>query len=41
MEKKKLKVFMSIDIEGINGICNWDETEYGNPRYEQFQVVIY
>ncbi|MBP5408453.1 MAG: M55 family metallopeptidase [Bacilli bacterium] len=38
MEKKKgLKVFMSIDIEGINGICNWDETEHDDPRYEQFR----
>ena len=31
---------MSIDIEGINGICNWDETEYGNPRYEQFRKEL-
>ena len=40
MEKKKLKVFMSIDIEGINGIVNWDETEYGDPRYEQFRAEL-
>ena len=36
-EKKGLKVFMSVDIEGINGICNWDETEHDEARYEQFR----
>lgn len=30
------KVFLSADIEGTCGIVCWDETEYGNPRYEYF-----
>lgn len=32
-----MKVFISADIEGINGICDWDETEYGHNRYFEFQ----
>lgn len=40
MEKASKKVFMSIDIEGINGICNWDETELNNPCYEQFRQEL-
>ena len=30
------KVYLSADIEGTCGIVCWDETEYGNPRYEYF-----
>ena len=30
------KIFLSADIEGTCGIVCWDETEYGNPRYEYF-----
>lgn len=32
-----MKIYISADIEGVNGICSWDETEYGHPRYLQFQ----
>lgn len=32
-----MKVFISADIEGVNGICDWDETESGHYRYAQFQ----
>lgn len=35
-----MKVFMSIDIEGVNGICNWDETEAGNSRYNEFKAQL-
>ncbi len=35
MEKKK-KVFISADIEGVNGIVNWAETEPGD-QYEYFR----
>lgn len=31
------KIFMSVDIEGINGITNWDETETDSPRYLEFK----
>ncbi len=30
------KVYLSADIEGTCGIVCWDETEFGNPRYEYF-----
>lgn len=32
-----MKIFISADIEGINGITHWDETIDGNYRYPQFQ----
>ena len=34
------KVFMSIDIEGINGIVNWDETEPEYARYAEFKEEL-
>lgn len=34
------KVFISVDIEGINGICNWDETETDSPRYQEFKEEL-
>ena len=30
------KIYLSADIEGTCGIVCWDETEYGNPRYDYF-----
>lgn len=35
-----MKVFMSIDIEGVNGICSWDETEANHPRYREFKEQL-
>ncbi len=35
-----MKVFLSIDIEGINGICHWEETEVSSPRYKEFQEEL-
>jgi len=35
-----MKVFMSIDIEGINGICCWDETEADTSRYNEFKQEL-
>lgn len=32
-----MKVFISADIEGVNHITSWDETDYGKPRYEEFR----
>jgi len=37
MSTKINKLYISSDIEGTNGINNWDETEYGTNRYYQFQ----
>lgn len=31
------KLFISADIEGINHIANWDETELGSSEYYQFR----
>ncbi len=31
-----MKVFISADIEGVTGICDWDETEKNKPDYEYF-----
>ena len=35
-----MKVFISVDIEGINGVCNWDETETNKANYEQFRAQL-
>lgn len=32
-----MKVFISADIEGVNHIASWDETEAGHPRYLEFK----
>lgn len=32
-----MKVFISADIEGVNHIAHWDETENGHARYEEFR----
>jgi len=32
-----MKVFISADIEGVNHICNWNETEATHPRYQEFK----
>ena len=32
-----MKVYISADIEGVNGICNWNETEASHPEYQQFR----
>ena len=31
-----MKVFISVDIEGITGVTSWSETEMGNQDYNQF-----
>ncbi|MDY0064445.1 MAG: M55 family metallopeptidase [Bacilli bacterium] len=32
-----MKVFISADIEGVNSICHWDETEFGSQRYQEYR----
>lgn len=34
------KVYISVDIEGVCGLANWDETEVGQQRYEEFRVQL-
>jgi D-amino peptidase len=31
-----MKVFLSCDMEGTNGICDWDETELAKADYARF-----
>jgi len=37
---KKLKVFISVDMEGISGVINWDETEITGPDYSLFRRLM-
>ena len=37
---KKLKVFISVDMEGVSGVINWDETEQGGPDYPLFRRLM-
>ncbi len=37
---KKLKVFISVDMEGISGLINWDETSQGGPDYPMFRKFM-
>ncbi|MBR7148930.1 MAG: M55 family metallopeptidase, partial [Firmicutes bacterium] len=30
-----MKVYISVDIEGITGVTNWDETEIDSSRHSQ------
>ena len=32
-----MKVFISVDIEGVNGNFHWDETILDKPGYEIFR----
>lgn len=31
-----MKVYISVDMEGVSGISHWNETEKGNPDYDYF-----
>jgi D-amino peptidase len=37
---KKLKVFISVDMEGVSGLINWDETGPGGPDYPLFRKLM-
>ncbi len=36
----KLKVFISVDMEGISGLINWDETDNRGPDYGLFRRLM-
>jgi D-amino peptidase len=36
----KLKVFISVDMEGVSGLINWDETSQGGPDYPLFRRLM-
>ncbi len=35
-----MKVYLSVDMEGIAGITHWDEAEKGKPEYEEFRAQM-
>jgi D-amino peptidase len=37
---KKLKVFISVDMEGVSGLVNWDETDIKGPDYPLFRKLM-
>ena len=37
---KKLKVFISVDMEGISGLISWDETAEGGADYPLFRKLM-
>lgn len=37
---KKLKVFISVDMEGISGLIHWDETSEGGADYSLFRRLM-
>jgi D-amino peptidase len=37
---KGLKIFISVDMEGVCGVINWDETGQGGPDYGMFRTLM-
>lgn len=37
---KKLKVFISVDMEGVSGLIHWDETDHSGPDYGLFRKLM-
>lgn len=35
-----MKVFISVDMEGISGVVNWKQTEHGKEDYERFRKLM-
>lgn len=35
-----MKVFISVDMEGVCGVVNWDQTSYGKEDYERFRRLM-
>ncbi len=35
-----VKVFVSVDMEGISGVVNWEQTSAGNPSYEDARALM-
>ena len=32
-----MKIYISADMEGITGVCHWDEVDHDKPSYSYFQ----
>ena len=37
---KKIKVYISVDIEGVSGVIHWNETEHGKQDYDYFRKIM-
>jgi D-amino peptidase len=37
---KRLKVFISVDMEGVSGLIHWDETDHSGPDYGLFRKLM-
>ncbi|HHW18489.1 MAG TPA: M55 family metallopeptidase [Firmicutes bacterium] len=35
-----MKIFISVDMEGISGVVHWNQTEYGKEDYERFRKLM-
>ncbi len=35
-----MKIFISVDMEGITGVVNWNQTVYGKEDYERFRRLM-
>ncbi|MBN36183.1 MAG: hypothetical protein CMM46_15680 [Rhodospirillaceae bacterium] len=40
MRARAMKVYISVDIEGVAGITHWDEATIGQPGYETFRAQM-
>ena len=38
--KQKLKVFISVDMEGITGVVNWEDVSRSGKDYEYFRTIM-
>jgi len=39
-KSQSLKVFISVDMEGITGVIHWDEVDISNKEYEYFREIM-
>lgn len=35
-----MKIFVSVDMEGISGVVNWEQTSSGNPEYQDARALM-
>jgi D-amino peptidase len=36
----QMKIYISVDIEGVAGITHWDEAEKGHPDWQEFREIM-
>lgn len=40
MEEKQMKLFISVDMEGISGVTDWDDVDKGTSDYDYFRTLM-